>query len=591
MPGHNGMPQFAGGKVDVGASFRRLLVYARRYIPGFVVAVLLSLAGTVLTLIGPSKLGEMTDLIAAGITGTMDLDAVTGIAMLLVVLYVSGFVLNYLQGFILTTISQRLGNKMRHDVSEKVDRLPLGYLDGTSTGDILSRATNDVDSVAQSLNQSVAGLATALVNLVGSLVLMLLTNAWMTLAGVLSALLGMVLTVVIIGKSQKYFVAQQRTLGLIDGRVEEVMSALDVVHISNGAKSESARFHQINDELFEVGWKASFLSSLMMPLMMFVGNLSYVAICITGGALALNGAIPFGTVVAFMVYIRLFTQPLQTIAQAASSIQLMAAASDRVFEFIDAGELEDESGKAQVDGAVGRVEFDHVRFGYDGRHDIIHDFSATAEPGQKVAIVGPTGAGKTTIVNLLMRFYEVDAGEIRIDGIPTKQMSRKNLHDLFGMVLQDPWFFEGTLRENLAFGSGAVPDERLDAVCEACGLTDYVASLADGYDTTLEPSSISAGQRQLITIARAMVKDAPLLILDEATSSVDTRTEARVQGAMDALMAHRTSFIIAHRLSTIRNADLILYMEDGDIVEMGTHAQLLVRDGAYARLYNSQFME
>ncbi len=585
------MPGFVGrDKVSIGPQLKRFFVYARRYIPAIAVAAVLAFAGTILNLIGPSKLGDMTDVIAAGLEGAMDMEVVTRLAVLLLALYVGGVVLSYGEGLILTSVVQRLNQKMRADLSDKVDRLPLRYLDSMPTGNVLSLATNDVDSIGRSLNQSMSSLLTAAVQIVGSLILMFATNALMALAGVGTALLGMAITVVIVAKSQKYFVAQQEALGKVDSQVEEVMGGLDVVHISSAEKAQIATFDKLNGQLYEVAYKAAFLSSTMMPLMGFIGNLGYVAVCIVGGALAMNGSIPFGTVVAFMVYIRLFTQPLQTIAQASTSVQTMAAACKRVFDFLDQEELADEGGKtAKLENIEGKVEFDHVCFGYKPGQEVIHDFSATALPGQKVAIVGPTGAGKTTIVNLLMRFYEVDGGEIRIDGVPTQQVTRRNLHEQFGMVLQDTWFFEGTLRENIAFDTPDVTDDVLERACEAVGLSGFVASLPQGFDTRLDPSVISAGQRQLITIARAMVKNAPLLILDEATSSVDTRTERRVQQAMDALMRRRTSFVIAHRLSTIRDADLILVMEQGEVVESGTHEGLLARGGAYARLYNAQF--
>ena len=412
----------------------------------------------------------------------------------------------------------------------------------------------------------------------------------MAAAGIGAAFFGMVLTSGIIKRSQPYFARQQAALGTVDDQVEEIMGGLDVVKVCNGEAGEMERFATNNAALEDAAWKSAFLSGAMMPLMIFVGNLSYVIVCIVGGLLALSGAIPFGTVVAFMLYIRLFTQPLQNISQAASSVQTMAAACERVFDFLEEPEMADESGKtARIESPRGEVDFRHVRFGYDEDVDIIHDFSAKAPAGKKVAIVGPTGAGKTTLVNLLMRFYEVGGGNVYIDGIDTASVTRENLHEQFGMVLQDTWFFQGTLRENIAFDAAGVTDERLDEVCEACGLLKWVRSLPARYDTELEPGSVSAGQRQLITIARAMVKDAPLLILDEATSSVDTRTELRVQRAMDTLMQGRTSFVIAHRLSTIRDADLILVMDHGDVVESGNHEELLSAGGAYAKLYNSQF--
>ena len=577
-------------RAGIGQAFGRLARYSRSVLPAVGVACALSLAGAALNLIGPGKLGEMSDLISAGITGSVDMGAIRSIGLFLVVIYLVGFVLNFIQGFIMANVTQRVTARMRSDVSDKVDRLPLKFLDRKPVGEVLSLVSNDVDSVAQSMNQSVSSLVSSLAQLAGSVVMMFATNWVMAAAGIGAALLGMALTSGIIMRSQPHFAAQQAALGAVDDQVEEVMDGLDVVKSCNGESFELIRFSASNAALEEAVWKSSFLSGTMMPLMIFIGNLSYVVVCIVGGMLALSGAVSFGTVVAFMVYIRLFTQPLQNVSQAASAMQTMAAALTRVFDFLETDELADESDKAaRLESPRGRVEFSHVRFGYDEGEDIIHDFSASIPAGKKVAIVGPTGAGKTTLVNLLMRFYEVGSGRISIDGVDVASVSRENLREQFGMVLQDTWFFQGTLRENIVFDMSGVSDGRLDEVCEACGLLDWVRSLPHGYDTELDPGSVSAGQRQLITIARAMVKDAPLLILDEATSSVDTRTELRVQHAMDALMEGRTSFVIAHRLSTIRDAGLILVMEHGDVVESGTHAELMAANGAYAALYNSQF--
>ena len=508
------------------------------------------------------------------------------------VIYAVGFLLDFAQGYLMANATQYATARMRSEVSDKIDRLPLKFLDRKPTGEVLSLVSNDVDSVAQSMNQSMSTLVSSLAQLIGSIIMMVATNWVMAVAGIASAFLGMVLTSGIIRCSQPYFARQQAALGAVDDQVEEVMGGLDVVKVCNGEDGERERFGRSNATLEDAAWKSAFLSGTMMPHMIFVGNLSYVVVCIVGGLLALSGAIPFGTVVAFMIYIRLFTQPLQNISQVASSVQTMAAACERVFDFLEEDEMDDESAKpACIESPRGEVDFRHVRFGYEEGTDIIRDFSAKALAGKKVAIVGPTGAGKTTLVNLLMRFYEVGNGGIYIDGVNIADVTRENLHEQFGMVLQDTWFFQGTLRENIAFDAEGVGDERLDEVCEACGLLKWVRSLPAGYDTELEPGSVSAGQRQLITIARAMVKDTPLLILDEATSSVDTRTELRVQRAMDALMEGRTSFVIAHRLSTIRDADLILVMEHGDVVESGNHEELLAAGGAYAKLYNSQFEE
>ena len=594
MPG--GVSQSAmESDVEVVPALKQFAHYIAKYKGLIITAVVLSMIGAVCTLVGPGKLGEITDLITAGLTGSMDIDAITSIAIFLVWVYVIGFVLNYIQGRIMANVSQRISQDMRRDISEKIDRLPLAYLDSHPTGDTLSRVTNDVDTVNQMMNQSLSTMVSSLTQLVGALIMMIITNWVMTLAGFVATLIGVVIMVVLVRVSQPWFTKQQNELANINSQCSEVYDGLDVVRTTNATDQVVERFHATNDKLYEAAYKSSFLSGLNMPVMIFIGNLSYVAVCITGALLAINGTIEFGVIVSFMIYIRLFTQPLQNISQAATSLQSMAAACQRVFEFLDADEVEDESYKTEKLGdengkVKGSVEFKNVRFGYTPDHEIIHDFSAEAKPGQKIAIVGPTGAGKTTMVNLLERFYEVDGGSILVDGKSTRDVRREDVRNQFSMVLQDTWIFEGTLRENLAFDTKSVTDEMLDEACEACGLTGYVESLPDGYDTMLgDSSSMSAGQRQLITIARAMLKNAPLLILDEATSSVDTRTELKVQEAMDKLMQGRTSFVIAHRLSTIRNADLILYMEHGDIIEKGTHEELLAKGGSYAKLYNSQF--
>ena len=590
MPG-TGDGQAVERNADVIGSFRKLFDYIGALKVSVIVACALSLVGAVLNLIGPSKLGDMTNLISAGLTGAVDLGQVGRIGILLVVLYALGFACNYIQGFIMATVTQRVSQSLRRDISEKIDRLPLRYLDSTPTGDVLSRVTNDVDTASTTMNQSLSTIVSSVATLIGSVVMMLATNWTMTVAALVATLLGVALMSIVIVKSQPYFTQQQQVLGTIDAEVEETYGGLDVVKTCNGEAGARETFHASNDEYCHANQRATFLSSLMMPLMIFIGNLAYVVVCVVGAVLALQGIISFGVIVSFMIYVRLFTQPLQNISQAATSVQSMAAALGRVFEFLGEDEVEDESAKTKQLGAIeGRVTFHHVNFGYEPNRTIIHDFTATTMPGQKVAIVGPTGAGKTTMVNLLERFYEVDAGRITIDGNSIEELTRTDVRDHIGMVLQDTWLFEGTLRENIAFDTEGVTDERLDQVCEACGLLGYVNSLPKRYDTVItDESSLSVGQRQLITIARAMVKDAPLLILDEATSSVDTRTERKVQKAMDTLMRGRTSFVIAHRLSTIRDADTILVMEHGDIIEKGTHDELLAKGGAYAKLYDSQF--
>lgn len=565
--------------------------YLGRYKWSILIAAVFSVIGSILNLIGPDKLSDMTDLITEGLSSSIYISAVVQIASLLAFLYAVGFVLNYVQGFIMATVSQRITQNMRRDISAKINRLPLRYFDSAATGDVLSRVTNDADTVGQTMNQSFSTLVSSVSLLIGSVLMMLLTNWIMAVTGIAAALIGFAAILFIISKSQKYFAEQQAELGGLNGHVEETYSGLPVVKVYNGQKKAKDEFHQRSSRLYTYAWKSQFLSGLMQPLMIFIGNFAYVVVCIVGAALAVQGSVSFGTIVAFMLYIRLFTQPLQNISQALSSVQSMAAACERVFEFMAEEEMEDEGHKTRALSQVrGDVDFNHMKFGYTPDKMIIRDFSSHVKAGQKIAIVGPTGAGKTTIVNLLMRFYELSGGEIRIDGIPTDQLTRENIHSLFGMVLQDTWIFEGTLRENLIYNKTDVSDEKLDEVCEATGLTGLVKRLPQGYDTVLgDNANLSAGQKQLITIARAMAEDAPLLILDEATSSVDTRTEQKVQKAMDTLTEGRTSFVIAHRLSTIKNADCILVMKDGDIIESGSHEELLEKDGFYADLYNSQF--
>jgi len=571
----------------------KLIAYCKPYLPAIIFALVLAVVGTIFTIIGPNKLSEITDLITEGITGEIDIAAIGKIGMLLAILYGLSFIFNYIQAFIMATITQRVSKSLRTDISKKIDKLPLKYFDSTTYGDVLSRVTNDVDMIGQSLNQSIGSLVTAVVMFFGSLIMMFTINVTMTLSAVAATFVGFVLMTFIISKSRKYFTRQQQDLGRMNGHIEEIYSGHDVMKVYNGEKAAKQEFNEINESLFSSAWRAQFMSGMMMPLMIFIGNLGYVVVCVVGAALTMNGSITFGVIVSFMVYIRLFTQPLSQLAQAATSLQATAAASERVFEFLNEAELEDESDKKAILEAKdveGNVEFKNVKFGYTKEKLIIKDFSAHIKAGQKVAIVGPTGAGKTTLVNLLMRFYEVDSGEIMIGDVPTKSISRKNVHDLFCMVLQDTWLFEGTVKENIVYNKENVTDEEVIAACKAVGLHHFIRTLPKGYDTILnDKTSLSVGQKQLITIARAMVKKAPLLILDEATSSVDTRTEALIQEAMDKLMVGKTSFVIAHRLSTIKNADLILVMKDGDVIESGNHEELIAEKGFYADLYNSQF--
>ncbi len=569
----------------------KLISYSKPFFPAIIVALLAAIGGAIFTIIGPDRLSKMTDIITEGLMTGIDMIAIKRIAFTLAGFYAVSICLSFIQGLIMATVTQKISKGLRGEISSKINRLPLKYFDSTSYGDILSRITNDVDTIGQTLNRSVVSLVSAATLFFGSLFMMLKTNWIMAMAGIFSTILGFMLMAIIISKSQKYFIEQQEYLGLINGHIEEVYNGHNVVKVYNAKRKLKNEFQAINKKLYDSGWKSQFMSGLMMPLMGFIGNFGYVTVSITGATLAMRGSISFGVIVAFMVYIRLFTQPLNQIAQAATNLQSTSAASYRVFSFLGERELADETSKTAVlENTKGDINFKNVEFGYEKDKRIINKFSASIKAGQKIAIVGPTGAGKTTIVNLLMRFYETDKGEIAIDGLPISKLTRKNVHDLFCMVLQDTWLFEGTVKENIVYSKKDVSDEEVIKVCKAVGLDHFINTLPKGYETILdENASISEGQRQLITIARAMIKNSPILILDEATSSVDTRTEILIQEAMDSLMEGRTSFIIAHRLSTIRNANLILVMDKGDIIESGTHDELLMRGGFYAELYNSQF--
>lgn len=609
-PARQGGPHGGMNAVDkpknFKASFGKLIKYCRKHMLGIITAIIFAVAGTVLTLIGPNKISELTDIITEAvpflnpITGALentgmsiDMQVVLEIGIFLIIIYGLSAIFSYIQGFVMSTITQRVSKRMRKDISTKINRLPLKYMDSTPYGDVLSRVTNDVDTIGQTLNNSITTLVSAITLLIGSVIMMFVTNWIMALTAIGASLIGFVFIVLVMKFSQKHFVAQQNELGNINGHIEEVYSGHDIVNVYNGKRETKEEFDKINNRLYTSGWKSQFLSGLMMPIMNFIGDFGYVAVCVVGALLTINGTISFGVIAAFIIYVRLFTQPLAQLAQAFNNLQSTAAASERVFEFLEEGELADESSKTKVLSDIkGNVEFKNVKFGYSPEKTIIKDFSAKVKAGQKVAIVGPTGAGKTTLVNLLMRFYEVDDGEILIDGTPISTLTRENVHDMFSMVLQDTWLFEGSVRDNIVYSKENVSDEAVKAACKACGIDHFIKSLPHGYNSILDDNtSISAGQRQLMTIARAMIQNSPMLILDEATSSVDTRTEILIQNAMDKLTQGRTSFVIAHRLSTIKNADLILVMNNGDIVEQGNHNELIKKDGFYADLYNSQFEE
>lgn len=582
----------AGKSKDFKGTWMKIIRYCKSYLAVIVVALICAVAGTILTILGPDKLSDLTKVITEGIATGIDMERVKSIGLTLVAFYVGSAILSFGQQFIMVTVTQNVTKQLRSDISVKINRLPMAYYNKTSTGDVLSRVTNDVDMISQSMNQSIGNLVSAVALFFGSLIMMFKTNVIMTLTAVIATMIGFGLMSLITSHSQKYFSRQQANLGALNGHIEEIYSGHTVVKAYNGEKNAKKVFDELNNNLRDSAFKAQSLSGLMQPLMAFIGNFGYVAVCVMGAVLTMKGYIGFEIIVAFMMYIRLFTQPLAQIAQATQSLQSAAAAGERVFAFLGAEEMSDESDKTEKLGkAEGYVDFEHVKFGYEDTDKIIiHDFSAKAKPGQKIAIVGPTGAGKTTLVNLLMRFHEIQSGDIKIDGISTRDMKREEVRSQFCMVLQDTWLFEGTVRENLVYNTENVSEEKIEAACKAVGLDHFIRTLPHGYDTILNDQvSLSQGQKQQLTIARAMIADKPMLILDEATSSVDTRTELQIQKAMDALMQNRTSFVIAHRLSTIKNADLILVLKDGDIIESGNHEELLAKGGFYADLYNSQF--
>ena len=580
-------------KTDLKGTLNDLSTYMRKSLGVVVLALVLAALSAVLTIIGPDQVGKIATIMSDGLLGGIDLAAIARVGILLAVIYGLSALFGFIQHYIMASVTLKMSYRMRAELSEKINRVPQKYFNFHAQGDILSRITNDVSTLQQGLTNSLPTIISAATQFLGCLIMMFVTEWRLALVSLGITLVGLLLVVFIMSRSQKYFTTRQESLGKLNGYVEEMYSGHEVVRISRAAEPVGKTFDTLNDAVYDANWRSQFLSGVMQPLMNVIGNLSYVAVCVLGSILAIQGIIDIGVIVSFILYVRLFTSPLTQIAQGMTNLQTASASAHRIFDFLGSEELPDESEKPELPRPVrGEVDFEHVRFSYPASPDkiIIKDFSAHVAPGQKVAIVGPTGAGKTTMVNLLMRFYEISDGCIRIDGVPSSELSREDVHKLFGMVLQDTWLFEGTVRENLVYNLSDVTDEQLNRVCRACGLDKFVRSLPDGFDTVLsESTSISAGQKQLLTIARAMLQNAPMLILDEATSSVDTRTELLIQRAMDKLTENRTSFVIAHRLSTIKNADLILVMKDGDIIESGTHETLMQRNGFYAALYNSQF--
>lgn len=584
---------------DFKGTIGKLVRFMGQFKVAFIAAIVFAMASAAFNIVGPKVLSQATTELFDGIvakiggTGGIDFDAVGAILLATLALYCVSAACSFVQGWMMTSVSQRTCYGLRRQIAEKIDRLPVGYFERTSTGDVLSRITNDVDTLGQSLNQGVTQLITSATTMIGVLVMMLSINVEMTLIALLVIPLSLILVKVVVKRSQRYFRAQQKKLGEINGQIEETFSGQAIVRAFNKEDAALAAFRETNEALYQSAWRSQFLSGLMMPVMSFVSNLGYVAVAIAGAVFAVQGRITVGDIQAFIQYVKNFTQPITQLAQVANVLQQMAAAAERIFEFLEAPEEASEQPKAKAADVSSDVEFDHVRFGYDPEHLVISDFSARVGEGQTVALVGPTGAGKTTMVKLLMRFYDVDGGAIRIGGHDVREFSREDVRSQFGMVLQDTWLYNATVRENIRYGRLDATDAEVEAAAKAAFADHFIRTLPEGYDTVIneDASNISQGQRQLLTIARAILADRRMLILDEATSSVDTRTEGRIQAAMDNLMRGRTSFVIAHRLSTIRNADLILVLQKGDIVEQGTHAELLAANGAYAKLYNSQFAE
>ena len=595
MPGPRGRMQNPADKAkDFKGAIKRLFDELDKYKIAIVIALVLAMLGAIIGITAPNILSKLTDEISKGLLGEMNIAKVKQIAIILGGMYIANSVFIYIQSILMADVSNKFAKDLRTSISEKINKLPLRYYDLHSKGDILSRVTNDVDTIAQTMNQSLATLVTSVTLFLGTIVMMFYTNWIMALTAIFASIIGFVLMFIILGRSQKYFIARQTELGKLNGHIEEIYSSLNVVKVYNGESKANEKFDELNKSVYEANLKSQFLSGLMQPIMNFIGNFGYVAVCIVGAILTMNDLMTFGVIVAFMIYVRLFTNPLSQIAQSFTAMQSTAAASERVFEFVDEKEMSDETSftkKLEKEKVKGKIEFSNVVFQYDNNDKpTIKNFSMLAKPGEKVAIVGPTGAGKTTLVNLLMKFYDIDSGDIKIDDVSTKELTRDNIHQLFTMVLQDTWLFDGTVRENIIYNNENVTEEQLIEVCKTVGIDHFIRTLPKGYDAILsENESVSAGQKQLLTIARGMLQNAPFLILDEATSNVDTRTEELVQKAMDKLAKGKTSFIIAHRLSTIKNADLILVINNGNIVEQGNHEELMAKQGAYAELYNSQF--
>lgn len=582
------------GEKGTVAALGKTAGYVKGGVAVTALALVLAALGAVLTIIGPDKIGEITNIMSEGLITGIDLAAIAKVGITLIVIYGLSALFTFVQHYIMATVTLKMSYRMRGELSQKINRVPQKYFNTHSQGDVLSRITNDVSTLQQGLTNALPMIISSATQFVGCLVMMFVTEWRLALISLGITLVGLFAVVMIMSRSQKYFTAHQENLGKLNGYVEEMYSGHEVVRLSRAGDEIKDRFKGLNKAVYDANRKSQFLSGMMQPLMNIVGNIAYVAVCVFGSILVINDpSLGFGVIISFILYVRLFTTPLAQIAQGLTNMQTASASAHRIFDFLESEELENEDEKPTLGKDVhGEVEFDHVRFAYPDTPDktVIKDFSAKVKPGQKVAIVGPTGAGKTTMVNLLMRFFETNGGCIKIDGKPISDVKRESIHELFGMVLQDTWLFEGTVRENLVYNMKNVTEDDLWRVCRACGLDKFVRSLSNGFDTVLSESvNISAGQKQLLTIARAMLQNAPMLILDEATSSVDTRTELLIQRAMDELTQGRTSFVIAHRLSTIKNADLILVMKDGDVIESGNHETLMERGGFYADLYNSQF--